>query len=231
VLVTAVAILATLIAPLSSAQTVNATLVPSSIGNNGTFTLTLQISTNFVSSGITYFLQSSSNANGLFRIVSRDMSMSPYPDPTTDDATAFGGDAGLLNPVNDFDLGATNNGSATDPAGMYTIAILTLQLVNPFPGPASTAYLSTAASSQIALAGGLKTAHLQLWPRLSSPSRSQQPFPSLYSAGCCFSAPHGALGGKPAAGTWPRPTATDSQRVTRWGTTSGEVSLDAAHNT
>ena len=135
VLVTAVAILATLLAPLSSAQTVNATLVPSSIGNNGTFTLTLQISTNFVSSGITYFLQSSSNANGLFRIVSRDMSMSPYPDPTTDDATAFGGDPGLLNPVNDFDLGATNNGSATDPAGMYTIAILTLQLVNPFPGP------------------------------------------------------------------------------------------------
>jgi hypothetical protein len=134
-LIAAVAMLATIFAPLSSAQTVNATLVPSTIGNNGTFTLTLQITTNFVSSGITYFLQSSSNANGLFRIVSRDMSMSPYPDPTTDDATAFGGDAGLLNPVNDFDLGSTNNGSATDPPGMYTIAVLTLQLVNPFPGP------------------------------------------------------------------------------------------------
>jgi hypothetical protein len=50
---------------------------------------------------------------------------------TTDDGTAFGGDAGLLNPVNDFDLGATNNGSATDPAGTYTIAILTLTSTAP----------------------------------------------------------------------------------------------------
>jgi hypothetical protein len=93
------------------------------------FTLTLQITTNFASSGITYFLQSN-NGSGFFRITARDMSMNPYPDPTTDDMTAFGGDAGLLNPVNDFDLGSTNNGSATDAPGTYTIATLTLSAMN-----------------------------------------------------------------------------------------------------
>ena len=124
-----------------NAQTVTATLL-----NNGssivpitgqTFTLTLSITTNFVSSGITFFL---GNPNGtaalpFFRIISRDMSLNPYPDPTTDDATAFTPPAGDLNPVNDFDLGSTNNGSQTDPAGTYTIAIFTLQVLAPLtPG-------------------------------------------------------------------------------------------------
>ena len=104
------------------------------ITQNQQFFLQLTITTNFDSSGITYFLQSN-NGNGLFQITARMWTMQagvifPYPDPTTDDATAFGGSAGLLNPVNDFDLGATNNGSATDPAGTYTIAILTINTLN-----------------------------------------------------------------------------------------------------
>jgi hypothetical protein len=50
------------------------------------FTLTLQITTNFISSGITYFLQSN-NGNGFFRIIARDvtsfriLAARPAPDP------------------------------------------------------------------------------------------------------------------------------------------------------
>ena len=99
------------------------------ITQNQQFFLQLQITTNFLSSGITYFLQSN-NGNGFFRITARDMSWSPYPDPTTTDGQAFGGDAGLLNPVNDFDLGSTNQGSDTDPAGTFTIAILAINTLN-----------------------------------------------------------------------------------------------------
>lgn len=115
----------------SDAQTVTASLTQTgtglstfSITSNETFQMTLTCTTDFISSGITYFLL---NNNGvpIFRITARDMSQNPYPDPTTDDMTAFGGDAGLLNPVNDFDLGSTNNGSATDPAGTYVMGILT----------------------------------------------------------------------------------------------------------
>jgi hypothetical protein len=119
-------------APVVTATLTNNGSSAINIMQGGTFTLTLQISTNFASSGITYFLRSD-NGSGFFRITARDMSMNPYPDPTTDDMTAFGGDAGLLNPVNDFDLGSTNNGSATDAPGFYTIATLTLTLVNPLP--------------------------------------------------------------------------------------------------
>ena len=130
------AILALSLAAPSQAQTVTATLTPNrpNIGNGQPFTLTLSITTNFVSSGLTFFLQSSNNASGLFRIVSRDMSMSPYSDPTTSDATAIGGDAGLLNPVNDFDLGATTDGFNNAPPGTYTIATLTFAGVNLAPG-------------------------------------------------------------------------------------------------
>ena len=101
------------------------------ITSNQSFTLTLMINTNFPSSGITYFLASTGAGSGLFRIIGRDTNGSPYPDPPTDDPCFWcGGDAGLLNPVNDFDLGATNNGTATDPPGLYTIATLTFETLN-----------------------------------------------------------------------------------------------------
>jgi hypothetical protein len=129
---------------LSNAQTVTASLFQTGTGlttfsilPNQTFQLTLQVTTNFISSGVTYFFNNPQFAGSpFFQITARDMSMNPYPDPTTDDATAFGGNAGLLNPFNDFDLGSTNNGSATDPAGTYTIGILTFHAMNVFPpGP------------------------------------------------------------------------------------------------
>jgi hypothetical protein len=106
-----------------------------SITSNQTFQLTLMINTNFISGGITYFLMVSNNGSGFFRITARDATLSPYPDPVQDDATVFGGNAALLNPVNDFDLGAYNTpGGGTDPAGNYTIGILTISALNVPPG-------------------------------------------------------------------------------------------------
>lgn len=96
------------------------------ITSNQSFTLTLMISTNFPSNAITYFFRSNPAGSGLFRIVSRDASASPYPTP---ELICFG-DACLLNPVNDFDLGAGNNGSDITPPGMYTIAVYTFNTEN-----------------------------------------------------------------------------------------------------
>jgi hypothetical protein len=120
----------------AQSPTVTATLTQTGTGlNNFTinpgqqFQLTLQITTNFISSGATFFFfhqQGFMSGNPGFQLIARDMSMNPYPDPTTDDATAFGGNAGQLNPANMFDLGSTNNGSATDPAGTYTLGIFTI---------------------------------------------------------------------------------------------------------
>jgi hypothetical protein len=136
-----------LFAGQANAQTVTGNLFQTGTGLNSftiqqgqQFQLTLQITTDFISSGVTYFLfhqQGFSSSNPGFQIVARDMSMSPYPDPTTGNATAFGGNAGQLfwggNPAtygggqsNLYDLGATHDASNTSPAGTYTIGILTI---------------------------------------------------------------------------------------------------------
>jgi hypothetical protein len=98
------------------------------ITSNQSFTLTLMINTNFVSSGITYFLQSNSAGSGLFTITAIDRTGSPYP--ISSDPPGPCGIACVLNPVNDFDLGATNDGVETDPPGLYTIATITLSSTN-----------------------------------------------------------------------------------------------------
>jgi hypothetical protein len=137
-LVIALVVCPLLTSGLSNAQTVTASLFQTgtglttfSITPNQQFQLTLQVTNNFISSGVTYFFNNPQFAGtARFQIIARDMSLNPYPDPTTDDATAFGGNAGLLNPFNDFDLGSTNNGSQTDPAGTYTIGVLTFNALN-----------------------------------------------------------------------------------------------------
>ena len=98
------------------------------ITSNQSFTLTLMLNTNFVSSGITYFMQSNVAGSGLFTITAIDRTGSPFPfaSPLPDPC----GIACVLNPVNDFDLGATNNGSDTDPPGLYTIATITFSTTN-----------------------------------------------------------------------------------------------------
>jgi hypothetical protein len=125
--------LPTLNAP-AQAPVVTATLTGSNgsstinITSNQSFTLTLTITTNFVSSGITYFLQVNAVGSGFFRIDGRDASGSPYPTPPL--VCSGPGDPCLLNPVSGIDLGASNNGSDTDPAGTYTIATFTITALN-----------------------------------------------------------------------------------------------------
>jgi hypothetical protein len=98
------------------------------ITSNQSFTLTLTITTNFVSSGITYFLQSNAAGSGFFRIIGINTTGSPYPIGPFSPGPC--GDACVLNPVNGFDLGATNEGSDTDPPGTYTITTITLSAMN-----------------------------------------------------------------------------------------------------
>jgi hypothetical protein len=109
-----------------------------SIGANQSFQLTLSVTTNFVSSGYTVFYQTSPNGSGLFRITARQ-NLSPvhpvtginvFNDPTTADGTAFGGNAGLLDPVNDFDLGYTGDQTNNQAAGSFTLQRITITALN-----------------------------------------------------------------------------------------------------
>lgn len=138
-LVTALVICPLFAAQIGNAQTATASLYTGapgvtsiSITGNQTFSLTLAVNMNFISSGFTVFFQSN-NGSGLFQLLSR-VNNSPYPDPTTSDATAFGGNAGILMPSNMFDLGYTNNGADTTPMGMYTLLTLQVQALNAGPG-------------------------------------------------------------------------------------------------
>ena len=113
-----------------------------SITGNQTFTLQLIINTNFISSGITVFMQTGANGSGLFRITDRVFTTQggspfPYEDPTTTNATVLAPANALLDPVNNNDLGATDNDfslAAAAPAGQYSIFTLTLSAANLQPG-------------------------------------------------------------------------------------------------
>ena len=151
---------ALVICPSLAVQSAHAQIATGTLTNGGSplitlangnqqFTLTLSIGTNFVSGGLTYFLKSD-NGNGLFQIVNRDFSSSPYTDPTTSNATAFTGIAGVLNPVNDFDLGLTYNGVDV-PAGSYAISVLTINALN---APAGTYTIFTDRGIVVDTTGG-----------------------------------------------------------------------------
>src|SRR4051812_10807849 len=92
------------------------------ITSNQSFTLTLMINTNFVSSGFTLFLQSNAAGSGLFTITGIDRTGSPYPDPPPLPAPC--GNACVLNPMDDIDLGATGDQFTNVPPGMYTMATI-----------------------------------------------------------------------------------------------------------
>ena len=81
-----------------------------SIALNAPFSLDLNITTTFSSIGATYFFQSNDALSPFFYVNGRITTGTPYADNTTPDGTAFADPAGRLNPVNDFDLGATCNG-------------------------------------------------------------------------------------------------------------------------
>ena len=99
------------------------------IGNSGSFTLTLGMTTNFISSGYTVFY-TMGGGSGLFQIVGRVNNNGVMTDPTTSDAVALAGTAGVLNPTNDFDLGYTGDQVNNQPAGTFNLQTLTINTLN-----------------------------------------------------------------------------------------------------
>jgi hypothetical protein len=133
VLVIALALVPLLASERASAQNATATLFNGgnpfiTIAAGGTFTLDLNIVTTFTSTGITYFYQSN-NGSGFFSLTARNISGSQFPDLITADATAFTPANGLLDPVNNDDLGAViTDPNSPLPAGSYFISTITFSI-------------------------------------------------------------------------------------------------------
>ena len=108
-----------------------------------TFQLDLNVMIPFGSIGLVYFFQTGTNGNGLFSVIARNTTGSPYEDNTTGDAQAFADPAGRLNPVNDFDLGATCNGCFPNgiAPGQYFIGRLTFSISPDIPLGTYTIFL------------------------------------------------------------------------------------------
>ena len=135
---------ALVICPLLAIQSTNAQSVATAtltsggltsitIGQSGSFVLTLGVTTNFVSSGYTVFYQSA-NGNGLFQLTGRTNLMPLFNDPTTSDAVAFGGTAGVLNPSNMFDLGYTGDQVNNAAPGTFNLQSVNVTALNIAPG-------------------------------------------------------------------------------------------------
>ena len=131
-------IAALVVSPLLAFQTGNAqsvaiaTLTLSgtnsiTIGSNGTFTLTLGVTTNFVSGGYTVFYESI-NGQGLFRLIGRTNLNPIFTDPTSLDP--FGGMAGLLDPSNQFDLGYTGDQVNNQVPGTFALQSVDVVMLN-----------------------------------------------------------------------------------------------------
>jgi hypothetical protein len=113
-----------------------------SITGSQSLVMTLSVTTNFLSSGYTVFYATGANGNGLFQLVSRT-NISPvngvtglpvFNDPTTSDGQAFGAGAGILDPVNNFDLGYTGDQTNNQPAGTFGLQTITVNALNAAPG-------------------------------------------------------------------------------------------------
>ncbi|MGI8435530.1 MAG: PEP-CTERM sorting domain-containing protein [Chthoniobacterales bacterium] len=109
------------------------------IGSNGTFTLTLGVTTNFISSGYTVFYQSD-NAFNFIQLTGRTNLNAIMNDPTTSDAVAFGppGNGRLMfgpsGHSNQFDLGYTGDQVNNQAAGTFTLQSINVSLLNLAPG-------------------------------------------------------------------------------------------------
>lgn len=140
-LVTALVICPLFAAQIGNAQNVaTATLTNAMGGGNsiniaagGSFTLSLAVTTNFLSSGYTVFYQSLNGA-AFFQLtgrtntspISAGSGISVFNDPTTSDAQAFGGMAGRLQfgPTmnsNQFDLGYTGDQFNNQDPGTFNL--------------------------------------------------------------------------------------------------------------
>lgn len=125
----------------ASAQNANGTLLTGGFNNislnaGQSFVLDINISTTFTSVGMTYFLQISGNGSGFASLTARTITGSLFNDLITNDATAFNAANGLLDPVNNSDLGAVIADPGTPlAAGNYFISSITISLaLNIAPG-------------------------------------------------------------------------------------------------
>ena len=123
------------------AQTVNGFLFQSGTGfttfnidrsTTSTFQLDLNIDPTFSSIAVAgLFMQTGANGSGLFSATARNIAGSPYNDLITPDSVAFTPANGLLDPVNNNDLGAViTNPNMPIPPGQYFVARLTFS-INP----------------------------------------------------------------------------------------------------
>ena len=128
------------VCPLVACQTVNAQATATAtltsggmnsitVASNGSFSLTLAVTTNFASSGYTVFYRSI-NGQGLFRLTALtylDPIFMPGPGPIID---PFPGMTGLLNPSNMFDLGASTGDGSGHPAGTFNLQSVNISVLN-----------------------------------------------------------------------------------------------------
>lgn len=157
-LVIALVVCPLLTSGLANAQTATATLLSGglntiSITGNQTFTMSLAVTTNFVSSGYTTFYMVSANGSGFFQLTART-NTSPggiFNDPTTPDATAFTAANGLLDPRNNNDLGYTGDQVNNQPAGTFSLQNITVSALNV---PAGQYIISTSQAIMTDRTGG-----------------------------------------------------------------------------
>jgi hypothetical protein len=114
-----------------------------------TFQLDLNIEPTFSSIGLIYFMQTGVNGSGLFSATARNIAGSPYTDLIVSDETAFGGTHGLLDPVNDYTLGAViANPNMPISPGNYFVARLTFSISADIPLGTYTIFLDNRGTVQ-----------------------------------------------------------------------------------
>ncbi len=110
-----------------------------------TFQLDLNVMVPFNSLNVTYFMQTGANGSGLFSAIARNIMGTPYSDLNTSDAVAFTPANGLLDPVNNNDLGGYTEFAVPIPSGQYFVGRLTFSISPEIPVGTYTIFLDNRA--------------------------------------------------------------------------------------
>jgi hypothetical protein len=101
-------------------------------------------STAELTTGLSYFLEENSAGNPHLKIIARDITGSLYSELTSSNGAVLGATASLLNPRNDFDLGAgIEDLNSPLGAGSYFVANITLLVLPTTPVGTYTLAFST----------------------------------------------------------------------------------------
>jgi len=108
----------------------DATPLSTTVAKGSNFTVRLNLtSTSEQTTGLDYFLAALGSGSGHFYIVDRDISTSPYADPSFVDSVVEAQPDSVLNPRNAWDLGATlNNVNSALNSGTYLVANYTIHV-------------------------------------------------------------------------------------------------------